>query len=65
MVRSSGRGVEELAADQHAADLARAGADLVELGVAQDAPGGEVVDVTVPASAWMASSASRVAASEA
>ena len=41
--------VEQFAADQHAADLAGAGADLVELGVAQQAPGRIVVDVAVAA----------------
>src|SRR6185437_3898739 len=40
---------EELAADQHAADLRRAGADLVELGVAPQTPGRELVDVAVAA----------------
>src|SRR5436305_11704940 len=40
---------EQLAADQHAADLAGAGADLVELGVSQQAAGRIVVDVTVAA----------------
>ncbi|KAI3480412.1 hypothetical protein L1887_57426 [Cichorium endivia] len=39
----------ELATDQHAADLAGAGADLVELGVAQQAAGREFVDVAVAA----------------
>src|SRR5215470_20034311 len=33
--------------DQHAADFAGAGADLVELGVAQQPAGGEIVDVAV------------------
>src|ERR1700719_4250891 len=46
--RSGGLG-EDLAADQHAADLRGAGADLVELGVAQQPPGREVVDVAVAA----------------
>src|SRR5438105_471311 len=36
---------EELAADQPAADFGRAGADLVELGVAPQAPGRCLVDV--------------------
>src|SRR5688572_9939724 len=36
---------EQLAADQPAADLGSAGADLVELGVAPQAPGGRFVDV--------------------
>ena len=40
---------EQLAADQHAADLAGAGADLVELGVAQQAARRVVVDVAVAA----------------
>src|SRR4051795_5011880 len=40
---------EQLAADQHAADLAGAGADLVELGVAQQAAGRVVVDIAVAA----------------
>src|SRR5690606_18542914 len=39
----------DLPSDQPAADFARAGADLVELGVAQQAAGGEVVDVAVAA----------------
>src|SRR5579883_1850124 len=43
--------VEQLAADQHAADLVGAGADLVELGIAQDAAGREFVDVAVAAEA--------------
>jgi hypothetical protein len=37
------RFVEQLPADQHAADLAGAGADLVEFGVAQQAAGRIVV----------------------
>src|SRR3546814_8936828 len=41
--------VEQLAADQHAAYFAGAGTDLVELGVAQQATGGEFVDVAVAA----------------
>src|SRR5580704_12757628 len=45
------RFVEQLAADEHAADFAGAGADLVELGVAQQPPGRKVVDVTVAAEA--------------
>ena len=40
---------EQLAADQHAADFAGAGADLVELGVAQQPPGRIIVDVAVAA----------------
>src|SRR5712691_8275996 len=43
--------LENLPPDQHAPDLAGAGADLVELGVAQQAPGREVVDVAVAAQA--------------
>src|ERR1700742_3317713 len=41
--------LEQLAADQHAPDLARPRADLVELGVAQEPPGRIVVDVAVAA----------------
>src|SRR2546430_10551106 len=41
--------VEQLAADQHPSDLGGARADLVELGVAPQAPGRVVVDVTVAA----------------
>src|SRR5262245_16969680 len=41
--------VEQLAADQHAADFAGAGADLVELCVAQEAAGRIFVDVAVAA----------------
>ena len=40
---------EQLAPDQHAPDLARAGADLIELGVAQQAPERIVVGVAVAA----------------
>ena len=40
---------EQFAADQHAADLVGAGADLVELGVAQDAARRVLVDVAVAA----------------
>src|SRR5689334_10685096 len=47
----SGGLLENLPADQHAADLARAGADLIELGVAQQPPGGIIVDVAVSAEA--------------
>src|SRR5208282_3946481 len=43
--------LEDLAADQHAADLAGAGADFVELGVAQQPPGRVIVDVAVAAEA--------------
>src|SRR5689334_16782669 len=45
----SPRLLEDLPADQHPADLAGAGADLVELGVAQQAAGRVVVDVAVAA----------------
>ena len=45
----SSRFREQLPADQHAPDLARAGADLVELGVAQQAAGRVVVDIAVAA----------------
>jgi hypothetical protein len=38
---------EQFAADQHAADFARVGADLVELGVTQQAPERIVVGVAV------------------
>src|ERR1700687_5363096 len=41
--------VEQLAADQHPSDLGRARADLVELGVAPQAAGRVVVNVTVAA----------------
>src|SRR5262249_11665135 len=41
--------LEQLAADQHAADFAGAGADLVELGVAQQAAGRVIVDIAVAA----------------
>src|SRR5690606_19247532 len=40
---------EQLAADQHPADLVGAGADGIELGVAQDPPGRVFVDVAVAA----------------
>jgi len=43
------RFVEQLPADQHAPDLAGAGADLVEFGVAQQAADRIVVDVAVAA----------------
>src|ERR1051326_2346996 len=43
--------LEDLAADQHAADFARSGADFVELGVAQEAAGRVIVDVAVAAEA--------------
>src|SRR4249919_798256 len=41
--------VEQLASDQHAPDLVGARADRIELGIAQDAAGGEFVDVAVAA----------------
>src|SRR5262245_44820089 len=44
-----GRLLEQLAADQHAADFAGAGADLVELGVAEQPPGRIFVDIAVAA----------------
>src|SRR6476646_10175997 len=44
---ASARLVEQLPADQHAPDLAGAGADLVELGVAQIPPSRVVIDVPV------------------
>ena len=40
---------EELSPDQHATNFARSGADLVKLGVAQQAPGGVLVDITIAA----------------
>src|SRR5690606_12106495 len=39
--------LEQLAADQHTADLAGAGTDLVQLGIAPQPAGRVVVDVTV------------------
>src|SRR5258706_2447653 len=45
----SSRFFEELAPDQHAADLVGAGADVVELGIAEQAPRGKFVDVAVAA----------------
>src|SRR5690606_39266844 len=47
--RGSGGFGEQLAPDQHAADLAGARADLVQLGVAPQAPGGILVDVAIAA----------------
>src|SRR6516162_5942977 len=47
--RRSRRLLVDLAADQHAADLARAGTDLVELGITQQPPGWKIVDVAVAA----------------
>src|SRR5512132_4312538 len=41
--------VEQLAADQHPSDLGRARSDLVELGIAPQAPGRVVVNITVAA----------------
>src|SRR5262245_62295008 len=46
---SLGRLLEQLASDQHPADLAGAGADLVELGVAQQAARRVIVDIAVAA----------------
>jgi hypothetical protein len=43
--------LEQFAADQHAADLLRAGADLVQLGIAQQPPGRIIIDVAVAAQA--------------
>src|SRR5580698_5986899 len=43
--------LKNLPPDQHAADFAGAGADLVEFGVAQQAPSGKIVDVAVAAEA--------------
>src|SRR4051794_45617 len=48
---SSLRLLKNLPADQHPPDLAGAGADLVKLGVAQDAAGGIIVDIAVAAQA--------------
>src|SRR5690606_30281344 len=45
----SSRFVEQLAADQHAADFAGTGADLVQLGVAPQAACGKFVDIPVAA----------------
>src|ERR1700722_7814880 len=47
----SPRLLKNLTADEHAADFAGAGADLVEFGVAQKSPGRIVVDVAVAAEA--------------
>src|SRR5690242_7680786 len=49
--RRSCRLAEQFTADQHPPDLAGAGADLVQLGVAQQTPGRIVVDVAVAAQA--------------
>src|SRR5258708_16420219 len=45
----SRRLLEQFTADQHAADFAGAGADLVEFGVAQQPPGRVIVDIAVAA----------------
>src|SRR5688572_6149813 len=47
--RRSAGFLEELAPDQHAPDLARAGADLVELGIAQKPSGRIIIDIAVAA----------------
>src|SRR4029079_19604379 len=47
--RSLRRLFEQFPTDQHAADFGCAGADFVELGVAQQPPGRVVVDVAVAA----------------
>src|ERR1700758_5233420 len=47
--RYSGRLLEQFATDQHAADFAGAGADLVEFGVAKQPAGRIVVDITIAA----------------
>src|SRR6201992_1290212 len=49
LASASGKFIEQLAPDQHAADFAGAGADLVELGVAQQAAGRIVVDIAIAA----------------
>src|SRR5208282_828771 len=41
--------VEQLTPDQHAADLAGPGADLVQLGIPQQPSGRVVVDIPIPA----------------
>src|SRR5215468_11063284 len=51
LTAASPRLLINLPPDQHAADFARPGADLVELGVAQQTAGGEIVDVAVSAEA--------------
>ena len=48
-IKPSGRFLEQLAPDQHAADFAGSCADLIELGVPQQASGRIFVDVAVPA----------------
>src|ERR1043166_385865 len=48
---SSFRLLENLPADQHAADFVGSGADLVEFGVAQQPPGRKLVDVAIAAQA--------------
>src|SRR5581483_12113018 len=40
--------VKQLAADQHLTDFIRAGADLVQLGIAQNPAGREIVNVAIP-----------------
>ena len=45
----SARGVEQFAADEHAADFARAGTDLVQLRIAQQPPRRIVVQIAVTA----------------
>src|ERR1043166_4314031 len=47
----SNRLLEQLAADEPAADFAGAGANLVELGVPEQPAGGEIVDVAIAAQA--------------
>src|ERR1700749_2365295 len=41
--------LEQFPADQHTANFGRAGADFIELGVAQQAAGGVIVDIAVAA----------------
>jgi len=41
--------IEQLAANEHAPNFIGAGADVVELGVAQQASGGEFIDITIAA----------------
>src|ERR1700730_14416196 len=48
-VRRSPRLLENLPPDQHAADFAGPGADLVELGVTQQPAGGKIIDIAVAA----------------
>src|SRR5689334_18796298 len=49
LVSASGRTLEQLASDQHAADLLSARADLVQLGITQQPPGGIIVRVAIAA----------------